>query len=149
MRVRYTLDQFVGRPWWVAPLGAVTVVAYVLAAFYVGGFEAGGAVWVYGGGVGGLVAGFALGTNAYDGMAAGLRAGAFGVVTLTAMATGTFLVLWHTSSGQLFYYWASFYGLVGAIVFVPMYGLTGLVGGAVGVLVRRWTLPDHLNPRAY
>ncbi|WP_254272621.1 DUF5518 domain-containing protein [Haloarcula marina] len=150
MRFRHTLDQFVGRPRWVTVLGTATVLAYAVAVFYAGGLEVGGDVTFYAAGlVGGLVAGFALGTNVYDGMAAGLRAGAFGVVTLAVAATAAFFVLWQAASGQLFFYWASFYGLLGLIFLAPIYGFTGILGGAVGVLLRRWTLPDHLNPRAY
>lgn len=150
MRFRHTLDQFAGRPWWVSTLGSATVVAYVLALFYVGGVDAGRSAWLFVGGVlGGLVAGFALGTNVYDGMAAGLRAGAYGVGALTVVATAAFLVIWQTPSGEPFFYWASFYGLVGAVLFVPIFGFVGLVSGALGVVLRRWTLPDHLNPRAY
>lgn len=150
MRVRYTVDQFVGEPWWVSTLGAATVVVYVLTLFYVGGLDAARSAWLFVGGLlGGLVAGFALGTNVYDGMAAGLRAGAYGVAALTVVATAAFLVLWQTPSGEPFFYWASFYGLVGAVLFVPLFGFVGLVSGALGVAVRRSTLPDRLNPRAY
>jgi hypothetical protein len=144
---RQYVSQLLGRPWWVTAIGTTAVVLYVLSAYLLHGW---GSSFLYGGGiVGGLAAGFVLGTNSYDGMVAGLRAGAFGVVVVAVLAAITFGVLWHAQSGQLFLYWAPFYGSVGVILFVPIYGFAGLVGGAVGVLGRRWLVPDHLNPHPY
>lgn len=154
MGLQYTryrfVSQFVGRPWWVTAVGTGSVVAYVLAAYFFGGIEMWGTnVVLLGGFVGGLVAGFGLGTNSYDGMVAGLRAGAYGVVALALLAVVTLFVLWYSASQQLFLYWAPFYGAVSVIALVPVYGFSGIVGGAVGVIVRRWLVPDHMNPDAY
>ena len=102
-----------------------------------------------GGFVGGLVAGFGLGTNRYDGMVAGFRAGAYGVLALALLAVVTLFVLWYSASQELFFYWAPFYGTVALVALVPVYGFSGIVGGALGVLVRRWVVPDRLNPAAY
>lgn len=144
------VSDFVGRPWWVTAVGTATAVTYVLAAFYYLGPEVWGTGVFYAGGIaGGVAAGFFLGTNIYDGLIAGLRAGAYGVVAIAVLATATFLTLWYAQSGQLFLYWSTFYGLVGFLIFVPIYGLTGMVSGAVGVLVRRVVVPDHLNPHPY
>lgn len=144
------VSDFVGRPWWVTAVGAGTGVVYVLAAYLFLGPEVWGTGVYYAGGVvGGTGAGFVLGTNIYDGLVAGLRAGAYAVVTIAVLATIAFLTLWYSQSGQMFFYWSAFYGLVGFIAFAPIYALTGMVSGAVGVLVRRLVVPGHLNPRPY
>lgn len=144
------VSQFVGRPWWVTAVGTASVVVYVLAVYFFGPAVMVGSNLVFlGGFVGGLVAGFGLGTNSYDGMVAGFRAGAYGVLALAVLAVISLLLLWYSASRQLFFYWAPFYGVVGVIALVPIYGFSGIAGGALGVLVRRWVVPDHLNPDAY
>lgn len=144
------VSQFVGRPWWVTAIGTASVVAYVLVVYLFGPAVQGGRDFVFlGGFVGGLVAGFGLGTNSYDGMVAGFRAGAYGVLALALLAVVTLFVLWYSASQELFFYWAPFYGTVALVALVPVYGFSGIVGGALGVLVRRWVVPDRLNPDAY
>ncbi|MFC5368958.1 DUF5518 domain-containing protein [Salinirubrum litoreum] len=144
------VSQFVGRPWWITAVGTASVVAYVLVVYFFGPALAwGNNIVLLGGFVGGLVAGFGLGTNSYDGMVAGLRAGAYGVVVLALLAVVALFVLWYSASRQLFLYWAPFYGAVSVVALVPVYGFSGVVGGALGVVVRRWVVPDHLNPDAY
>lgn len=70
------VSQFVGRSWWVTAVGTASVVVYVLAVYFFGPAVMVGSNLVFlGGFVGGLVAGFGLGTNSYDGMVAGFRAG--------------------------------------------------------------------------
>jgi hypothetical protein len=144
------VSQFVGRPWWVTAVGTASVVVYVLLVYFFGSaLRLGNNVTLLGGFVGGLVAGFGLGTNSYDGMVAGFRAGAYGVVVLALLVVGTLFVLWYSASRELFFYWAPFYGTVGLVALVPVYGFSGIVGGAVGVVVRRLLVPDRLNPDAY
>lgn len=150
----YTRHEFVlsavGKHWWVTGLGTSSVLVYVFSTFFIQGADVWGTPTLYAGGaVGGVVSGFVLGTNVYDGLVAGLRAGIYGVLALSVVIIATLFALWYANSGHLFFYWTPLYGFLGAVVFAPLYGLTGMIGGAVGVLARRAVVPDHLNPNAY
>ncbi|MCU4719158.1 hypothetical protein [Halapricum hydrolyticum] len=150
----YTRHEFVlsavGQRWWVTGIGTSVVLLYVISAFFLRGVEIWGTTALYAGGaVGGVVAGFVLGTNVYDGLVAGLRAGIYGLIALSVVGAVTLFVLWYSNSGDFFFYWVPLYGFVGFVGFVPVYAITGMVSGAVGVLARRVVVPDHLNPDPY
>jgi len=114
----------------VTAVGTAGVVAYVLVAYFFGATVSwGDTVVLLGGFVGGLVAGFGLGTNSYDGMVAGVRAGAYGVGALALLAVVTLIVFWYSASRQLFRCRAPFYGAVSVVALVSVYGFSGIVGG--------------------
>ncbi|WP_273836667.1 hypothetical protein [Halococcus sp. PRR34] len=142
--------NLVGRPWWVAAAGAITTTVYALAMLYAGsqGIDLGAAGHL-GGAAGGFAAGFVLGTNVYDGASAGLRAGCYGIAVLALLLGITSFVVWFAASGTAFLFYSPFFALFAVCLLAPVYAFAGLIGGTIGVTVRRWFVPDHLNPEPY
>lgn len=147
---RRFVSKAVGRPWWITGLGIGAILVYLVAAFSLGGTGIWGTPILYFGGlVGGAVAGFALGTNIYDGLIAGFRAGALAIFVVAILAIAGLFALWFSQSGQLFFYWSWFYGFSWFLVFAPVYGFFGMCSGIFGVLLRRAVVPDRMNPPRY
>lgn len=96
--------------------------------------------------LGGFVAGAVLGTNVYDGLMYGFRAAAYGFVLVAAtVAIGSF-VLFFIATGQTFFYYSSFFGLLVVFGLVPVAGFGGALAGPIGTLARRFVVPRRYNP---
>lgn len=96
--------------------------------------------------VGGFVAGAVLGTNVYDGLMYGLRAATYGFVLFAlTVAIGSF-VLFFMATGQTYFYYSSFFGLIVVFGLVPMAGFAGAIAGPIGTLARRFVVPREYNP---
>lgn len=96
--------------------------------------------------VGGFTAGAVLGTNVYDGVMYGARAAAYGIVIVAFVATVGSFVLFLQATGQQYFYFSSFVGLVIIFALVPLAGFAGALAGPVGTLVRRTVVPRQYNP---
>jgi hypothetical protein len=96
--------------------------------------------------VGGFTAGAVLGTNVYDGVMYGTRAAAYGIVIVAFVATVGSFVLFLQATGQQYFYFSSFVGLVIIFALVPLAGFAGALAGPVGTLVRRTVVPRQYNP---
>lgn len=96
--------------------------------------------------VGGFTAGAVLGTNVYDGVMYGARAAAYGIVIVAFVATVGSFVLFLQATGQQYFYFSSFIGLVIIFALVPLAGFAGALAGPVGTLARRTVVPRQYNP---
>jgi len=96
--------------------------------------------------LGGFTAGAVLGTNVYDGVMYGARAAAYGVVIVAIVATIGSFILFLEATGQRFFYFSSFIGLVITFALVPLAGFAGAMAGPAGTLARRTVIPRQYNP---
>jgi hypothetical protein len=98
--------------------------------------------------LGGFVAGAILGTNVYDGVAYGVRAGAYGFVVVAFVVTIGSFVLFLQATGDQYFYVSSFLGLLIIFAIVPLSAFAGGIAGPVGTLARRLVVPKQYNPPA-
>lgn len=96
--------------------------------------------------LGGFAAGAILGTNVYDAVMYGVRAGAYGFVIVAVVVVIGSFILFLEATGQRYFYVSSFLGLLIVFAIVPLSAFAGGVGGPIGTLARRAVLPSEYNP---
>lgn len=141
-----TKRNVLGKSKWPTIVGTLVAAAYTITVMIVP-YDVNSEFFPYlGAPLGGLVAGAVLGTNVYDGFMYGFRAGAYGMVIVSFVAAIGSFVLFFQATGQTYFYFSSFIGLVAIFAITPIFGFVGAFGGALGTITRRTVVPKRYNP---
>ena len=133
---------------WVAVIiGVVISTAATLYVFTTNGFGMGYTVFAAGA-VGAFIAGAIIGKNAVEAASIGFRVGVMaGTIAAATIATGLFIA-WSQGS-EIYPQYSFMFFLVFFMLYTPLNGFTGALGGAVGTALRRLALPAKYNPPPY